>query len=245
VADSDAMIEEIMSDLRSRSDETSRAGMARFGVNVDTALGGTSVPQMRALARKVGRSHDIAAALWATGVHEARILATMVDEPAKVTEGQMESWVLEFRSWDICDQCCTNLFWRTPYAWQKTSEWPLRQEEFVKRAGFVLMAVLAVHDKKADDARFLGLLPEIEREADDQRNFVRKAMNWALRQIGKRNIELNRAAVECAMRIAGQGSRSAKWIAADALRELRSEAVQDRLRARQAPGDHAPSIIRQ
>jgi 3-methyladenine DNA glycosylase AlkD len=156
----------------------------------------------------------------------------MVDEPALVTEEQMEAWTREFRSWDLCDQCCTNLFWKTPRAWSKAFEWSLRQEEFVKRAGFVLMAVLAVHDKKAADARFIELLPVIERECEDHRNFVRKAVNWALRQVGKRDLELNRAAIECARRLSSRESRTARWIAADALRELQSDAVQARLRAR-------------
>lgn len=234
MSDRDAGIEAVMAELRARSDPASRAGMARFGIDVDTALGGTSIPQLRALARRVGRSHAAAAALWSTGVHEARILATMVDEPTSVTEGQMEAWTREFRSWDLCDQCCTNLFWRTPWAWPKAFEWSLRQEEFVKRAGFVLMAVLAVHDKEAADARFIELLPVIERECEDPRNFVRKAVNWALRQVGKRNLELNRAAIECARRLSGRESRTARWVAADALRELQSDAVQARLRTRRA-----------
>lgn len=225
-------VENMMSELRGRSDPAARAGMARYGIDADTALGGTSIPQMRAMARRARRDHELAAALWATGVHEARILATMVDDPAKVTEAQMESWVSEFRSWDVCDQCCSNLFGWTSLAWSKAVEWSLREEEFVRRAGYVLMAVLAVHDKKAPDAEFLELLPAIERGADDNRNFVRKAVNWALRQIGKRNLQLNHAAMECATRISERDSRAARWIAADALRELRSDAVQARLRSK-------------
>ncbi|MDW5564007.1 MAG: DNA alkylation repair protein [Methanomassiliicoccus sp.] len=226
-------VSKVMDELRARSNEASRAGMARYGIDTTAALGGSSVPQMRAMARRLGKNHAVAAALWSTGVHEARILATMVDEPTTVTEEQMEAWALEFRSWDLCDQCCTNLFVATPYAWPKAVEWPRRPEEFVRRAGFVLMAVLAVHDKKAPDARFLDLLPVIENGADDDRNFVRKAVNWALRQIGKRDMELNRAAVECALRIAGRESKAARWIAADALRELRDDVVQARLQARE------------
>ena len=225
-------VESIMSELRSRSNPESRAGMARYGIDTSTALGGTSVPMLRDMARRAGKDHELAAGLWSTGVQEARILATMVDDPTQVTEEQMEAWAAEFRSWDICDQCCSNLFGRTPFAWPKAFEWPLRQEEFVRRAGFVLMAVLAVHDKRAADSRFLDLLPVIERGAGDERNFVRKAVNWALRQIGKRSLELNGAAVECALRISKQDSRAARWIAADALRELRGEAVQARLRAK-------------
>ncbi len=225
-------VESIMSELRARSDPESRVGMARYGIDTSTALGGTTVPVLRAMAQRAGKDHELAAALWATGVHEARILATMVDDPVQVTEEQMEAWAAEFRSWDICDQSCNNLFWRTPFAWPKAFEWSLRQEEFVRRAGFVLMAVLAVHDKHAGDERFAELLERIERECEDERNYVRKAVNWALRQIGKRNLELNRAAIERAERIAAHDSRAARWIAADALRELRSEAVQARLRAR-------------
>lgn len=221
-----------MSELRARSDPASREGMARYGIDTSTALGGTSVPMLRALARRAGKDHGLAAALWSTGVHEARILATMVDDPALVTEEQMEAWAAEFRSWDLCDQSCNNLFWRTPFAWPKAFEWSQRQEEFVRRAGFVLMAVLAVHDKRSPDARFLDLLPLIERGACDERNFVRKAVNWALRQIGKRSLELNGVAVECSLRISQQDSKAARWIAGDALRELRSEAVQARLRAK-------------
>jgi 3-methyladenine DNA glycosylase AlkD len=217
--------------------------MARFGIDTRTALGGTSVPQLRSMARRVGKDHELAAALWATNVLEARLLATMVDGPMQVTEEQMEAWAMEFRSWDLCDQCCTNLFWRTPYAWPKAIEWSLRQEEFVKRAAFVLMAVLAVHDKKAADARFVDLLAIIERECEDPRNFVRKAVNWALRQIGKRNLELNREAVECAIKISKRDSKAARWIAADALRELRSDAVQARLRLRRSEASEAATFL--
>ncbi|MBI0583815.1 MAG: DNA alkylation repair protein [Methanomassiliicoccus sp.] len=222
-----------MEELRSREDPAARAGMARYGIGTGTALGGTSIPVLRAMAKRAGKDHALAGALWATGVHEARLLATMVDDPKQVTEAQMEAWAGDFHSWDICDQCCSNLFAATPFAWPKAEEWACREEEFVKRAGFALMAVLAVHDKKAGNERFIALLPLIEEASDDDRNFVRKAVNWALRQIGKRNLELNRAAIERGESIGGRGGRAAKWIAADALRELRSEAVQARLRSKQ------------
>ena len=153
----------------------------------------------------------------------------MVDDPKEVTEGQMERWALEFNSWDVCDQCCMKLFRKTPYAYQKIEEWSARDEEFVKRAAFTLIATLAVHDKKADDEKFEELFSLIIRESGDERNFVKKAVNWALRQIGKRNLDLNRKAIEVAEEINQSDSRSAKWIAKDALRELESEKVQEKL----------------
>jgi 3-methyladenine DNA glycosylase AlkD len=205
--------------------------MARFGINPDHAMG-VRVPDLRRLARELGRDHRLARDLWATGIHEARILAGMVEEPDRVTEAQMERWVRAFDSWDLCDQVCGNLFDRTPFAVQKAHQWAARDEEFVKRAAFALMAWLAVHDRAADDGVFMDFLPLIEREAGDHRNYVRKAVNWALRQIGKRNVRLHRAAVRTAERIARHGSRAAGWVASDALRELRGEAVVRRLRVR-------------
>jgi 3-methyladenine DNA glycosylase AlkD len=169
--------------------ERDRAGMARFGINVDEALG-VSVTALRRLARQLPRDHGLAAGLWETGVHEARILASMVEEPERVTARQMDRWARDFDSWDLCDQCCQNLFWRTPFAESKSVAWAARTREFEKRAGFALMASAAVKDRDAPDARFLGYLKLIEREATDSRNFVRKAVNWALRQIGKRNRRL-------------------------------------------------------
>ena len=192
-------------------------------------LGGSSVPHLRAMARRIGRDHGIAQELWDSGVHEARLLATMVDDPASVTKRQMESWARTFDSWDLVDGACSNLFRRTPHAWDKAVQWSERDEEYVKRAGFALMAALAVHDKDAPDERFTDLLPVIEREAGDQRNFVRKAVNWALRQIGKRNAALNLAAIDTAVRIHANGPRQARWVATDALRELRSERVRSAL----------------
>jgi 3-methyladenine DNA glycosylase AlkD len=193
--------------------------MARFGINVDGALG-VSVTALRRLAREVPRDHALAADLWESGIHEARILASMVDEPERVTGRQMDRWVREFDSWDLCDQCCANLFWRTSLADGKSVAWAGRSREFVKRAGFALMASAAAKDRAAPDDRFLAYLPVIEREATDPRNFVRKGVNWALRQIGKRNGRLHRATVASARRIARVDDRNARWIAADALREL-------------------------
>jgi 3-methyladenine DNA glycosylase AlkD len=229
----DERISEVMGELRGRSDPSFLAGMARYGIATDKALGGTSVPQLRAMAKRLGQDHGLAAALWRTDVHEARLLATMVDDPALVSEDQMEAWASDFCSWDLCDQCCSNLFSYTPSSWKKAAEWSGREETYVKRASFALMAALAVHDKKATNDRFLDLLPLIERAASDDRNYVKKAVNWALRQIGKRNAVLNVEAIACGERIQSAGDRAGRWIASDALRELRSEAVQKRLRERE------------
>jgi 3-methyladenine DNA glycosylase AlkD len=161
-------------------------GMRRFGINTGRALG-VNMPKLRKLARELGRNHDLALSLWATEVHEARLLATMVAEPRRLTEAQMEAWAADFDSWNLCDGACGNLFSRTPLAWELAPAWGAREEEFVRRAGFVLMATLAVHQKTAPDAAFLAFFPLIERYAPDDRNFVKKAVNWALRQIGKKN----------------------------------------------------------
>jgi 3-methyladenine DNA glycosylase AlkD len=201
----------------------------RVGIENARALGIT-IPELGQLARRVGQHHELAEELWATAIHEARILAAMVDEPGLVTNAQMEGWVLDFDSWDLCDGVC-GLFEQTPVAWEKAVEWAAREEEFVRRAGFVLMCYLAMHDKQAGDERYLAFLPVIRRYATDERNFVKKAVNWALRQIGKRNRALNAAAIATGEAIRADGSRSGRWIAADALRELRGEAVQRRLKA--------------
>jgi len=222
---------EILKKLKSLADPKAAAGMARYGISVKNTLG-VSIPKQRSLARKIGTDHQIARELWASGIHEARMLASMVDDPAEVSEKQMESWAADFESWDVCDQVCSNLFDRTAFAWLKAVEWTGRKQEFVKRAGFVLMAVLAVHDKQAPDSAFLQCMPIIKREAGDERNFVRKAVNWALRQIGKRNLHLNVVAVKTATEISQLDSKSAKWIAADALRELNSAPVKKRLAAK-------------
>jgi 3-methyladenine DNA glycosylase AlkD len=204
-------------------------GMARFGISTGTALGGISMPALRAMARRLGTDHDLAMELWASGIHEARLLAGMVGDPRAVTEEQMESWAADFDSWDVVDGTCGSLFDKTPFAYEKAQEWTRREAEFVKRAGFAMVAMLAVHDKGAPDEPFIAFFPPIEREAWDGRNFVKKAVNWALRQIGKRGPALNAAAIGCAVRVQAQGSSPARWIAADALRELRSDAVQARL----------------
>lgn len=220
---------EILVELRGMGSDRNREGMERFGIRVDNALG-ISVTDLRKVAKGLGRDHRLAADLWKSGIHEARILAALVDEPAKVTPAQAERWVKAFDSWDVCDLVCANLFDRTEFAYEKASEWAGREQEFVKRAGFALMAALAWHDKAADDAKLAAFFAIIEREAGDERNFVKKAVNWALRGIGKRDAALNVEAIACAERIAGQDSRSARWIARDALRELTSEKVRSRLR---------------
>jgi len=220
---------EIIAQLQALANPRNVAGMARFGINSRNTLG-VSIPTLRRIAKQAGADHRLALDLWKSGIHEARILAAMVDDPARVTEAQMESWVKDFDSWDVCDQVCSNLFDQTPFAHRQAIAWTRREEEFVRRAGFVLMAALAVHDKAASDAAFLKFLPIIKRYATDERNFVKKAVNWALRQIGKRNRALNRAAIETAKEIQAIDSKSAKWIAADALRELTSATKQKKLR---------------
>src|SRR5881296_3212045 len=221
-------VELVVQELSKRGSSKAREGMSRFGIRTSKALG-VSIPQIRDLARKIGTNHELAQQLWITGIHEARILASMVDDPAKVSEDQMEKWALEFDSWDVVDGCCGNLFDKTGFAIRKAHEWSKRKEEFVKRAGFVLMAELAVHDKKASNQTFLDFLPVTVREASDERNFVKKAVNWALRQIGKRNAVLNAAVIRTCSEIRNSESRSAKWIASDALRELTSAPVQKKL----------------
>ncbi len=215
--------------------------LSYFGIRAARAYG-LSAPQMHALAREAGCDHALARELWRSGVHDARHIAALVADPRFCAESLLERWARDFSSWDVVDTCCCYLFIRTPHGWKKAVEWSRRPEEFVKRAAFSLMAYLAVHDKSAPDKKFLLLLPIIEREAGDDRNFVRKAVNRALRQIGKRDHRRNRSAIAAGERLRRQGSRAARWIAADALRELRSEAVQKRLRARAnlGPGGPAP-----
>lgn len=217
-------VKEIIGYFKSLENPANVAGMKRYEIAADKAFG-VSIPVIRNLAKQLKYNHKLAHELWETGIHEARILAFLVDDPGEVTIAQMENWVSEINSWDICDGCMSNLFDKTPYAYKKAIEWSKRKEEFIKRAGFVLMATLSVHDKKADDEKFLQFFPRIEKEAKDERNFVKKAVNWALRQIGKRSWYLNKEAIVAAERIQKQEYKSAKWIAADALRELKSENV--------------------
>lgn len=214
------LLERIVLTLESLRDPEAVAGMARYGINPERTFG-VSIPNLRKIARETGKNHGLAEMLWDSGIHEARILASMIAVSGELTEEQMESWVKDFDSWDVCDQCCNNLFRKAEIAHRKAMEWSARSEEFVKRAGFTLMACLAVHDKSASDAVFLQYLPIIQRESSDARNYVKKAVNWALRQIGKRNAPLNKAAIHTAEQMAQMDSKSARWVAADALRELR------------------------
>ena len=222
---------QIIKKLRSIADSKNVEGMARFGIKSENALIlGVSIYGIRDIAKGIPKDHKLARRLWDSGIHEARHLAAIIDEPAKVTEKQMETWITDFDSWDLCDQVCANLFDKTQFAYKKAFEWSARKEEFVKRAGFVLMATLSVRDKKAMDETFEKFFPIIMREAYDDRNFVRKAVNWALRQIGKRNIRLNQKAIKVGEEIKKLDSKTARWIASDALRELQSEKTQKRLR---------------
>ncbi len=223
-------VDEALRKLRALARPDQVAGMARFGMTPDGRLG-LAVPAMRRLARELGQDHRLALALWKTGSPDARMVASMIADPQKLTEAQMEAWVKDFNSWDVCDQVCQNLFERSPYAWKKVRAWARREEEYVRRAAFALIACLAWHDQAAADARFIQMLPVIKRAATDERNFVRKAVNWALRNIGKRNLALNQAAIAAAREIQQIDARAARWIAADALRELTSPAVQRRLKA--------------
>jgi 3-methyladenine DNA glycosylase AlkD len=229
-------VEEIVGRLEALANSKNVAGMARYGINRKGTLG-IPLPTLRKLAREAGRDHQLALRLWDTGIHEARILAAMVDDPSLVSEAQAERWVADLDSWDVCDGLCNNLLRRTRFAHAKALEWCGREAEFVRRAGFVMIAVLAVHDRAAPDSRFLRYLPLIDVAALDDRNFVKKAVNWALRQIGKRNSSLNVAACALAGELAQSASRPASGIGRDALRELTSKAVQRRLARHSKDGE--------
>jgi len=221
-------LKQVVKTLESQANPAAVLGMARFGITAAKAYG-WSAPALKTLARKIGQDHALAQRLWSTGIMEARYLAGLIADRQSISESLMEDWVKDFDSWAVCDGTCLNLFRFTPFAYKKCREWSARQEEYVKRAGFALMACLAVSDKAAPDRTYLSLLALIKREAKDERKYVRKAVNWALRQIGKRNRRLNRAAIEVAREIHELSSPAARWIASDALRELRSPAVQRRL----------------
>ena len=211
----------LLETLRSHANPANVAGMGRYGINTEGTLG-VSIPVVRRLAKEAGKDHALAEQLWASGVHEARILATLIDVPAEVTARQMDRWARDLDSWDVCDQACQNLFRYTPFAFAKAAQWAHAKPEFVRRAGFSLMAGLASKAKTATDAQFEAFLPLIAAAASDDRNMVKKAVNWALRGIGKRNRRLHGLALAAAEEIRLQESRSARWIAADALRELRN-----------------------
>ena len=225
-----ATVANVLSKLEAKAKPKNVEGMAKFGMSVKSRLG-VSVPEMRKIAKEIGHNHPLALALWKTGIAEAQIVAALIDDPAAVSSAQMDRWVKDFDSWDVCDQACLSLFDKSPLAWQKIPEWAEREEEFVKRAAFALIAGLAWHDKQAVDQSFVDLFPILMKGADDDRNFVKKAVSWAIRNIGKRNPKLNRAAVKLAKEIQRMDSKAARWVAADAIRELQSEAVQRRLNA--------------
>jgi 3-methyladenine DNA glycosylase AlkD len=206
-------------ELRSHGSPENLAGMVRFGIATGNAYG-ASIASIRPIARRLGRDHGLAMKLWDTGVREARVLAIFVAEPKSLTPAQMNRWASQFDSWDLCDGCAIHLFRKTPHAWKLAVAWSGRKPEFVRRLGFAMFAALAVHDKEAPDQRFAALLPVIEKTASDERNFVKKAVNWALRQIGKRNAALRRQAIAVARRLAASESASERWVGKDALREL-------------------------
>ncbi|MEM2942273.1 MAG: DNA alkylation repair protein [Candidatus Bathyarchaeia archaeon] len=220
--------DKVIERLKARARHSRLKGMARYGMTVEGRLG-VSVPDMRRIAKEFGKDHRLALALWKEGLAEARMVASMIGEPEKLTEEQMEEWVRDIDSWDVCDQVCMNLFEKSPLAWKKILDWSRREEEFVKRAAFSLIACLAWHSKEDGDERFLRLLPVIEQGATDERNYVKKAVDWALRNIGKRNRNLNRAAIKVAQKLQRIDSKSARWIASDTIRKLESRAVQIRL----------------
>ncbi len=215
---------EILKRLRAAGSAANVAGMARYGIRPAKAYG-VATPVIRSIARELGRNTKLASALWSTNVLEARMLATMIADPAEIPEEEVERWVREFDCWSVCDSACIGLLWKTPFAWRKVREWSRREPEYERRAAFALLAGLAVHDKKAPGKQFRAALRLISKAAIDERNFVKKAVNWALRQIGKRNAELREAAIEIAESLIATESRSARWIGRDAVRELRRQAV--------------------
>jgi 3-methyladenine DNA glycosylase AlkD len=217
-------VQKILKDLKDNAHTENLEGMARFGINTGNALG-ISMPWLRNYAKAYKKDHELALELWESGIHEARIMASLVDDPAKVSEKQMDRWAHDFDSWDLCDQVCANLFRRTPFAWDKAMEWSHAKQEFVKRAGFTMMAVVGVHDKNAPDSRFIPFLRRVEEECTDERNFVKKSVNWALRQVGKRNATLRPLAIATAEKLIALPSKSAKWIGRDAMKELEAIGV--------------------
>ena len=227
--------ENILKKLKSMSNPEAVKGMARYGINPKNNLG-VSISKLRPIAKEIGKDHDLALKLWSSGIHDARLLACFIEDPVKITGEQMDSWSKDFDSWDVCDQACTSLFDLTPLAWKKVFEWAKRDEEFVKRAAFSIIAGLAVHDKKAGDKEFEQFSPLIKEHSVDERNYVKKAVNWALRNVGKRNLALNKQMIKLSKEIQKIDSKSARWIANDAIRELSSEKVQNRLIEKERKG---------
>jgi 3-methyladenine DNA glycosylase AlkD len=219
--------------LRRRSSRKNVEGMARYGITTDTnKVFGVSMGTMKVLQKKLGKNHALAQELWATGWYEARILAALIDDPAKVTRRQMDAWTRAFDNWAICDTACFHLFDKTPHAWAAVDRWAASKKEFVKRAAFALTASLAVHDKKAPDELFLAVLPLIERAADDERNFVKKGVSWALRGIGNRNAKMHAQAIRLAKKLAASPDAARRWVGKDVLRDLSRPLVKARLERR-------------
>ena len=221
-------LDEIMREFKSKSSRESIEGMARFGITPDKTFG-IRIPELRKMAKRIGKDRELAHKLWEMGYRETMILASMIDIPEQVNEEQLEKWVRDFDYWEICDQTIMNLFNKTEFAYSKAFEWSVSKEEFIKRAGYVMIATLAVSDKKAEDKSFIQFFPLIEKGSTDSRIMVKKAVNWALRQIGKRNLKLNKEAIKVAKVLAQLDSKAGRWVAKDAIRELESESVQKRL----------------
>jgi 3-methyladenine DNA glycosylase AlkD len=211
--------EKILKELKKLATPEARDAQKYFGIS-NHASYGLRTPQMRSLAKKIGKNQQLALQLWKTGIHEARHVAIFIADPEQFSEKLMEQWLKDFDSWDTVDNCCGTVFEKTPWAFDKAIEWTRRDKEYEKRAGFVMMAELAVHDKKAKDEKFEAFLPYLIAESHDDRNFVKKAINWALRQVGKRNTRLCKKAIATAKKIYARGDTASRWIASDALREL-------------------------
>ena len=223
-------VQEALDDLKRRGSKRNVEGMARYGIRARKVFG-VPMAAMKDLAKRFGANHELAAALWATGWHEARILAAFVDEPERVTSAQMDRWCRDFDNWAICDTVCFHLFDRTPHAFRKVAQWSRRREEFVKRAAFALLASVALHDKHTSDEQFARCLPLIERAAGDERNFVKKGVSWGLRGLGRRSPDLHAAAVALAQRLSASPEPAARWVGKDALRDLTRPMVIRRLKA--------------
>jgi len=219
---------EIIEQLKSLRNPENIEGMVRFGISAKNTLG-VPIPVLRKMAKEIRKDHAMALKLWGSGIHEARLLAAFIADPKKITEKEMDEWVGDFDSWDVCDQVCGNVFDKTKYVKKKIVAWTKDKREFVRRAGFVLMAAAAVHLKNWKDEEFIEYFPLLKKYATDERNYVKKAINWALRQIGKRNLKLNEEALILAQRIGKIDLKSAKWIAKDAIRELTHPKVLKRI----------------
>ncbi len=220
-------VNDIVKELKANANPDNLEGMARFGISTTNRLG-NSIPFLRELAKEIGKNHKLALELWEEGIDETRILASMIGEEDKLTEDQAEKWVADFNSWDVCDQVCMNLFKKLPFAEKKIKEWSKREEEFVKRAAFSLIACIAVYDKEKPDNEFIKFLLLIKSGATDQRNYVKKAVSWALRNIGKKNKNLNKEVIKFAKELEKTASKSAKWIAKDTLKDIQKETVKKR-----------------